>query len=336
MAEHDEHSSPQNPDNRIERERLAADRAHESDVATHGNTEVPARKVKKVKTRAGQRVVEVTSTGHSWDGIEEYDNPLPKWWLYTFYVTIIWAIGYTIMYPAWPLFSGNTQGITGETARKAVAQDIARVEAQNAPIQTKIVETPIDTIPNEPELMAFATKLGASVFGNRCAQCHQQGGGGAKGYPALLDNDWLWGGTLDDIYLTVEHGIRDPHDPETRYSEMPKFGTDGLLDKTQIGQVVNYVLSLSGQPHDSAKAKEGAEVFAENCVACHGEDGKGDRAQGAPNLTDAIWLYGNKPEDLTRIITEGPFGVMPAWSGKLTEAQIKSVALYVHSLGGGE
>ena len=155
-------------------------------------------------------------------------------------------------------------------------------------------------------------------------------------YPSLLDNDWLWGGTLDDVYTTVQHGIRDPKDGDTRYSEMPRFGTDDMLDNAQIGQVVNYVLSLSDQPHDAAAAAEGATVYADNCVSCHAEDGTGDRAQGAPNLTDAVWLYGSDPATITRIVHDGPFGVMPAWSGRLSEADIRAVAAYVHSLGGGE
>lgn len=340
MAEQDEHSSPQNPDNRIERERQAADREHEVDIAQHPLTPPgePAvtRKVKTIKTRAGQKVVEVPSTGHSWDGIEEYDNPLPKWWLWTFYITIVWAIGYTIAYPAWPLISGNTQGVTGDTARKAVAADIARVNEANSGIEARLTEVALADIAQDPELKAYATNAGGAVFRTWCAQCHQQGAGGAKGYPALVDNDWLWGGTLDDIYTTIQHGIRDPQDPDTRYSEMPRFGADGLLDNTQIAQVVNYVLQIAGEPHDAALATEGATVYADNCVACHAEDGTGDRAQGAPDLTNAVWLYGKSPAEITKVVHDGPFGVMPAWSGRLSEAQIRSVAEYVHSLGGGE
>jgi cytochrome c oxidase cbb3-type subunit 3 len=156
------------------------------------------------------------------------------------------------------------------------------------------------------------------------------------GYPNLLDNDWLWGGTIEDIHTTITHGIRNTTDADARYSEMPKFGADGLLDSAQIDQVVQYVLQISGQEHDAALAGEGAVVFADNCAACHMEDGTGDRAQGAPNLTDAIWLYGGDQTTLTNTVTNARFGVMPSWTGRLSEADIRAVASWVHSHGGGE
>ena len=344
----DEHTSPGARENGTPLDRQAADKAHESVHAAQtaanpssGTDGEPLHKrpggTRVVRDRKGVRkVIEVPSTGHSWDGIEEYDNPLPRWWLWTFYITIIWAIGYVIAYPAIPLIRGATQGLLGETMRSDVAVEIQRFKDANAPIQAKLVETPLDSIAADPELANYTANAGGAIFRTWCAQCHGSGAGGAKGYPSLLDNDWLWGGTLDDVYTTVQHGIRDPKDGETRYSEMPRFGTDELLDKTQIAQVVNHVLQLGGQPHDAALAAEGATVFAENCTSCHGENGAGDRAQGAPNLTDAVWLYGSDPATITRIVHDGPFGVMPAWAGRLSEADIRAVASYVHSLGGGE
>ncbi len=291
----------------------------------------------KRRGRHGTKITdEVPSTGHEWDGITEYDNPMPKWWLYTFYATIVWGIVYVILYPAWPLVNGATQGLLGYTARKEVAVEIARVNEANAPIEAELVSVPLDQIKDDPKLQTFATEAGGAVFRTWCAQCHGASASGAKGYPNLLDNDWLWGGTLDEVYTTVEHGIRSPEDDDTRFSEMPRFGTDELLDDDQIAQVVNYVLELSGQKYDAAAAAEGETVFADNCASCHGEDGTGDRAQGAPNLTDAIWLYGHSEADITRIVSQGPYGVMPAWSGRLSEAQIRAVATYVHGLGGGE
>jgi len=274
------------------------------------------------------------TTGHSWDGIEEFDNPMPRWWLWTLYATIIWGIIYTILYPAWPLPGGATPGILHETARKEVAADIQKFQEMNAPIEAKLVATPVNEIAANPELASFAQNAGHAVFLTWCAQCHGAGAAGAKGFPNLLDNDWLWGGSLDDILTTVTHGIRNTTDPEARFSQMPAFGE--ILTKEQIGQVMNYVMSLTGAAQDPAQVDAGKQVFADNCASCHGAEGKGDRTQGAPNLTDSIWLYGGDPATLTETITNARFGVMPAWQGRLTDAQIRSVAYYVHSLGGGE
>ena len=282
------------------------------------------------------RKADPSTTGHSWDGIQEFDNPMPRWWLWTFYLTIIWGVGYTIAYPAWPLITGATPGVLEQSTRADVQSEIDRFASANAPIEAKLDETNLDAIKSDPALADFAAKSGRAVFNTWCAQCHGVGGGGNVGYPTLADNDWLWGGTIDDVYTTVQHGIRNTTDPEARYSQMPAFGTDGLLDKTQIGDVVQYVLQISGQPHDADMAGAGAQVFADNCVACHGEMGTGDRAQGAPNLTDAIWLYGGSEAALAETVTKARFGVMPAWTGRLSEAQIRSVAYYVHGLGGGE
>lgn len=349
MAEKDETTDPNNPDNKISLERQAADRDHEADIARNplkapGETKAEARARtvgrKKMQTRAGRKVVEVPSTGHSWDGIEEYDNPLPRWWLWTFYVSIVWAIGYTIAYPAWPLISSVTQGMLQTNYRKEVASEIARYDEANAPIQAKLTNVALDDIAQDADLQGYAQNAGKAVFQTWCAQCHGAGAGGAKGYPNLRDDDWLWGGTLDDIHTTITHGIRNTEDGDARYSEMPRFGTDELLDKDQIRQVSAYVLALSDEPHDAALAAEGEMVYADNCSSCHAEDGTGDRAQGAPNLTDRVWLYAqdNKPDMkmLTEIISKGPFGVMPPWQNRLSEAEIRSVASYVHSLGGGE
>ncbi|MFG6080804.1 cytochrome-c oxidase, cbb3-type subunit III [Paracoccus litorisediminis] len=339
----DEHTSPKNPDNRIELERVAADKTHEAQIAADpplGPDGEPLHKpgsTRVVRDRKGARVVvEVPSTGHSWDGIEEYDNPLPRWWLWTFYATIVWAVIYMFLYPAIPMVTRATQGLLGTNNRAEVAADISRFAEANAPIQARLVETPLEQIATDPELANYTANAGGAIFRTWCAQCHGSGAGGATGYPSLLDNDWLWGGSLEQIYATVQHGIRDPKDGDTRYSEMPRFGTDGMLDRTQIRQVVNHVLELGGKPYDATLAAEGATIFADNCVSCHGEDGKGDREQGAPDLTDAVWLYGSDPATITRIVHDGPFGVMPAWSGRLSEADIRAVASYVHGLGGGE
>ena len=276
------------------------------------------------------------TTGHEWDGIQEFNNPLPRWWLWTFYLTIIWAVGYTIAYPAWPLVSGATQGLLGQDTRADVAAEIQRYSEANAPVEAKLVAADLNAIAADPELANYTQNAGGAIFRTWCAQCHGSGAAGAAGYPNLLDNDWLWGGTMEDIHTTITHGIRNTEDPDARYSEMPKFGADGLLEPEQIDQVVQYVLQISGQEHEAALASEGAVVFTDNCAACHMEDGTGDRAQGAPNLTDAIWLYGGDKATLTETVTNARFGVMPSWTGRLSEADIRAVASWVHSRGGGE
>ena len=282
------------------------------------------------------RKVDPDTTGHSWDGIEEFNNPLPRWWLWTFYVTIIWSIGYMIAYPAWPLITGATPGVLGASTRADVAAEITRYEEANAPVEAKLVATDLNAIASDPELVNYTMNAGGAVFRTWCAQCHGSGAAGNVGYPNLLDNDWLWGGTIEDIHTTISHGIRNTTDADARYSEMPKFGADELLEPAQIDQVVQYVLQISGQDHDAALATEGATVFADNCASCHAEDGTGDRMQGAPNLTDAIWLYGGNQAALTETVTNARFGVMPSWQDRLSEADIRAVAAWVHSRGGGE
>ena len=281
---------------------------------------------------------QVETTGHSWDGIEEYNNPLPRWWVWVFYATIVWGIGYSIAYPAWPLIKEATPGLLGASTRADVAAEIAAVDAANAAIKDKLIAADMTAIGADPELAGYAERAGAAVFKTNCTTCHGSGAAGfeGKGYPNLLDDDWLWGGTMEDIHLTITHGIRNTTDPDARYSEMPKFGTDEILDETQIAQVAEHVLAISGQEHDAALAAEGATLFADNCAACHMEDGSGDRTQGAPKLTDAIWLYGGSREKIIETVTKARFGVMPNWNERLSEDEIRAVAYYVHSRGGGE
>lgn len=281
---------------------------------------------------------QVETTGHSWDGIEEYNNPLPRWWVWVFYATIVWGIGYSIAYPAWPLIKEATPGLLGASTRADVAAEIAAVDAANAAIKDKLIAADMTAIGADPELAGYAERAGAAVFKTNCTTCHGSGAAGfeGKGYPNLLDDDWLWGGTMEDIHLTITHGIRNTTDADARYSEMPKFGVDGILEETQIAQVAEHVLAISGQEHDAALAAEGATLFADNCAACHMEDGSGDRTQGAPKLTDAIWLYGGSREKIIETVTKARFGVMPNWNERLSEDEIRAVAYYVHSRGGGE
>ncbi|BDW86814.1 cytochrome-c oxidase, cbb3-type subunit III [Roseicyclus marinus] len=284
------------------------------------------------------------TTGHSWDGIKEFNNPLPRWWLWTFYATIVWGIAYTVMYPAWPLVNGATPGILGFSTRANVAEDIQRFEDMNADIRTRLTEVELAAITPEdnPDLYNYAIQGGAATFATFCSQCHGSGAAGvqASGYPNLLDDDWLWGGTIDDIHLTITHGIRNTDDPMARYSEMTAF--DEILSDEEVASVVQYVRNLSGQEADATLAAAGESVFLDNCAACHMDDGTGDRFLGAPNLTDAIWLYGGSEEAIEQTVRYSRFGVMPPWSaeasdaGRLSEAEVRAVAVYVHSLGGGE
>lgn len=278
---------------------------------------------------------EMPTTGHEWDGIREYDTPMPRWWVLTFYATIVWAVIYMILFPAIPLVNGATPGVLGHSTRGEVAREIAAVDEANAPLDEALVAAELTAIADHPELGPYATSGGASVFRTYCAQCHGSGAAGAVGYPNLLDDDWLWGGDVENIYLTIQHGIRWEDDFDTRLSEMPAFGDDYLSDE-EIGQVVEYVLSLSDQEHDSAMAALGAETYANECSACHGDAGLGDPSLGAPNIADAIWLYGGDRDTLIETITYSRAGVMPPWTGRLTEAEIRQVSVYVHGLGGGE
>lgn len=230
------------------------------------------------------------TTGHEWDGIKEYNKPLPRWWLWTFYACIVWGVLYSIAYPAWPGIKEATPGLLGFSTRAQVAEDIARFEDANAGINAQLASVELTEIAQDADLNQYAQNAGGAVFRTWCAQCHGSGAAGAKGYPNLLDDDWLWGGDIEAIHTTIAQGIRNEEDADARWSEMPAFGD--MLAEEEISQVVNYVMSLSGEPQDASMVAAGETVFLDNCAACHMDDGTGDRWQGAPNLTDAIWLYG--------------------------------------------
>jgi len=276
------------------------------------------------------------TTGHEWDGIKELNTPLPRWWLYTFYATVIWGIAYTVVYPAWPMLTSATPGLLGWSSRGALEQQLSAArEAQKANLD-KIAAMSVDDILKDPQLLSFAQAGGAAAFKVNCVQCHGSGAAGFVGYPNLNDDDWLWGGTPDAIYTTLKHGIRYTADPETRDSQMPAFGADGILLPEQIDQVANYVVGMSGGEADAAKAEAGKAIFAENCASCHGEDGKGLSEFGSPNLTDKIALYGGTLDNIKAQIVKPRLGVMPGWTHRLDDATIKQLAVYVHTLGGGE
>lgn len=285
---------------------------------------------------AGPRIDEATgveTVGHSWDGIEELNNPLPRWWLWTLYATIVFAIGYMIVYPAIPLANKATEGLWGWTSRGQLAGEMRAEEARRAGTLAALAATPIEELAGKPDLMRAAIEGGRAAFRVNCVQCHGSGAAGSKGYPNLRDDDWLWGGTIKDIETTLINGIRQPGNDATRQSLMPNFGKDGILPPADIAAVADHVLSLTGKSTANAR---GAQLFADNCAACHGADAKGGRQFGAPNLADAIWLYGGKRDQVMGSIHQAHAGVMPAWGGKLDPVTIKMLAAYVHSLGGGE
>jgi cytochrome c oxidase cbb3-type subunit 3 len=279
----------------------------------------------------------VETVGHEWDGIEELDNPMPRWWLWTFYLTILFAIGYVLVYPAIPLLHTGTPGLWGWTSRGQLARETDAVQRERAGLMARLAATPIERLPSDPELMKAAIAGGRAAFRVNCVQCHGAGAAGVVGlYPNLNDDDWLWGGNLKEIEQTITHGIRQPGDSQTRTSLMPSFGRDGILTAPQIGDVTSYVRSLSGLERRSGSSARGAELFAANCAVCHGAEGKGSRQFGAPNLTDAIWLYGGTRDAIAASLTNAHAGVMPAWGTRLDPATIRMLAVYVHSLGGGE
>ena len=276
----------------------------------------------------------VETTGHEWDGLKELNNPLPRWWLWIFYISIIWSIGYWVVYPAWPTLSGNTKGTFGYTQYKELKASQKEITERQAAYLEKFEGAGFEEILNDPALYSFAVSGGAASFKDNCATCHGIGAEGFKGYPNLNDDDWLWGGTIEDISYTLHHGIRaDNYD--TRISEMPAFGRDGLLKREEINAVVDYVEFLnSGEKTQNFEA--GQVVFEQQCTSCHGADGKGLREFGAPNLTDEIWLYGSGRASIYETIYNGRAGMMPAWKGRLDENTIKQLAIYLHQLGGGE
>lgn len=286
-----------------------------------------------------KRIDEPTGTqtvGHEWDGIEELNTPLPRWWLWTFYATVIWGIAYTVFYPAWPMLSSATAGTLGWSSRGQLQAEMAAEAQRRAPIVSAIAATDIDALPANAELMQAAVEGGRAAFRVHCVQCHGTGAAGSPGYPNLNDDDWVWGGDIGAIHYSIVHGIRNPDHAETRMSMMPAFGRDGILTSAQVQDVVSHVRVISGQEPASPSAANGAALYAANCAVCHGPAGAGDRALGAPRLDDGIWLYGGSREALTATISNARQGVMPRWGHRLDEATVKMLAAYVHSLGGGE
>jgi len=275
------------------------------------------------------------TTGHEWDGIRELNNPLPKWWLYVFYVTIAWSLIYWVLYPSIPGITGYFGGILGADQRTALDSTMERARAAQAGFYDAIADSEPAEIAADPQLAAFAFAGGESAFADNCAPCHGLGGAGQLNYPVLADDAWIWGGTMDAIRATLDYGIRADH-PQTRASMMPAYGELGILNAEQIAAVASYVLSLSGQVDPTEVPEEGSTQYATHCTACHGADGAGNPALGAPRLNDQVWLYGGSHDAVSSQIRQPQHGMMPAWSGRLDDETIKMLTVYVHSLGGGE
>jgi cytochrome c oxidase cbb3-type subunit III len=297
------------------------------------------------------------TTGHVWDDdLQELTNPLPQWWLWTFYLTIIFSVVYWLMYPAWPIGDSYTKGLAGvntiqytnnkgETKtthwnmRSKLMAEMNEHDANQKQWFAKVASTPYEEVSKDAELMQFVNSAGKTLFGDNCAACHQAGGQGKIGLaPNLVDDSWIYGGTPDKIQETLTIG---------RNGMMPAF--KGVLPDDKINQVANYVLSLSGEPHDAEAAKAGDAIFhgEGTCLACHGPEGKGIEAMGSANLTDKIWLWVDVPGQSTpeakvalvsALVSGGMSrGKMPAWAGRLKPEQIKLLTVYVHdSLGGGK
>lgn len=281
-----------------------------------------------------KRIDEPTGTefvGHEWDGIEELNTPLPRWWLYTFYATIVFAAVYVVLYPAWPMIDKATAGTLGWSSRGDLAKDMSAADAARADIVARINATDIEALAADPQLMQAAVAGGAAAFKVNCVQCHGAGAAGSPGYPNLNDDDWIWGGTLTDIEYTLTHGVRWEGSDETRVNFMPGF--DGVIDAKAASALAGHVLSFSGKGKSTPAA---AQAFADNCAACHGPGGEGSLAMGAPALNDAIWLFGGTEAEIRKQILAPRHGVMPAWKGRLDPVTIKMLAAYVHSRGGGQ
>ncbi|MGF1456165.1 MAG: cytochrome-c oxidase, cbb3-type subunit III [Alphaproteobacteria bacterium] len=277
----------------------------------------------------------IETTGHEWDGLKELNNPLPRWWLNIFYATVVIAVIYMVLYPAIPLIDSYTKGLLNNSDREQVEADVEALRAERAEKGAGLQTLSLEEVRSDPALLEFALAAGASAFGDNCATCHGRGAQGFVGYPNLNDDAWIWGGTLDAIYTTLLYGIRSGDD-QARFNIMPAYGKDGIFTEDQVNDLVEYVVNLSGREADQAAVSRASTNYEEQCSACHGLEGKGIQDLGAPNLSDNIWLYGGDRDALYQTIYYSRAGVMPGWKNRLTDTTIRALAIYVHSLGGGE
>lgn len=254
------------------------------------------------------------TTGHTWDeDLGEYNNPLPRWWIWLFYATIVFGLIYLVLYPGLGSYSGSTQW----TSRGQYEEEVKQASEQYGPLYDKYAAQDLKQVAADPDARAIGQKL----FLNYCAQCHASDGGGSRGFPNLTDRDWLYGGEPETIQTTIMNG---------RNGIMPAMGP--VLGDEGTKDVAHYVLSLSGRTFDSIRAARGKEKFATICAACHGPDGRGNQQIGAPNLTDQIWLHGSSEASIIETIGKGRNSVMPAHKDFLGGAKVHILAAYVYSL----
>ena len=273
------------------------------------------------------------TTGHDWNGIKELDNRVPR--VVTFFLlgTILWSIVYWVLMPAWPLGVSYTKGLLGIDQRQTLETAVARGVSQRAAWSEDIERLDFDAIRQEPALMQIVRESGSTLFGDNCAVCHGTDAKGSPGFPSLVGNAWLWGGDAEIIAETLRIGINSGH-PESRYAQMPAFGRDGILDRPAISSIVSFIRNNAEGiddlgPLDTKGVEEGSRLFADNCAACHGANGRGDPAMGVPDLMDDSWVTGSDRETLIRTISQGRQGHMPHWEGRLSEIDRKILALYV-------
>lgn len=276
----------------------------------------------------------IETTGHEWDGIQELNNPLPKWWIYVFAATVVWSVVWMVLYDSIPYVTGHSQGVLGSDQRTVLEQKMEAARERQGVYLQGIEAASVEEIVSDAELLSFANAGGAAAFADNCAPCHGLGGAGQAGvYPVLADDDWIWGGGLQDIKSTILHGVRNGG-ADARESYMPAFD---WMERDEVQAIANYVVTLSGETAEEPSLVDvGGTLFAENCAACHGDDGKGLRELGGPNLTDAIWLYGGGVEHVAAQLLNPQHGVMPGFGDRLDESTIKMLTVYVHQLGGGE
>ena len=276
------------------------------------------------------------TTGHEWNGIKELDTPVPRGVLIFLIVTHIWAIAWWFFVPAWPLGTTYTKGLLGVDQRQTVEARVVEAQRERADWTSRIETESYDAIRADEALMRIVRSTGRQLFGDNCAACHGRDGKGRSNYPDLTDDDWLWGGDPELIEQTMRVGINTRH-PQSRIGQMPAFGRDELLDREQVRSTAAYVYSLTNPdystPENVDRIEAGREVFLTTCAACHGEDAEGSRDVGAPNLTDSYWIYGGDLDTIIASVHGGRQGHMPTWDERLTKAEIRTLALYVHDLG---
>lgn len=277
------------------------------------------------------------TTGHEWDGIKELDTPIPKPAIWAYGLTSLFAVLYWILFPAWPYVTDFTRGLLDYSSRVTIMESVAAANTERATSTKELESGDLIALAADPDVRARHQDDASILYLDNCAVCHGRGLKGQAGFPNLTDDHWLWSGDVEEIATTLRYGINAGHDEE-RFSEMPAFGTQQMLERGDIKAVVEYVLSLSEKDHDAELSGIGAPIFEENCSSCHSEGGTGGLEIGAPSLVDDQWIYGGDREKILETIWAGRKGVMPFWTDRLDETDIRKLALYVHwnTDGGGE